>query len=105
MICINNYNLLPIVKGYMYLVSKKFMDICLVNVDNNLNKSLHPTSIIGMLWLQTHFENDQWESLSNDAVIISQENSKLLIKDVTSAGLKIQSVSEVSILDVFQKKN
>ena len=89
----------------MYLVSKKFMDICLVNVDNNLNKSLHPTSIIGMLWLQTHFENDQWEALSNNEVIISQENSKLLIKDVTSAGLKIQSVSEVSILDVFQKKN
>ena len=89
----------------MYLVSKKFMDICLVNVDDNLNKSLHPTSVIGMLWLQTHFENDQWEALSNNEVIISQENSKLLIKDVTSAGLKIQSVSEVSILDVFQKKN
>ena len=105
MICINSYNPLPIVKGYMYLVSKKFMDICLVNVDDNLNKSLHPTSVIGMLWLQTHFENDQWEALSNNEVIISQENSKLLIKDVTSAGLKIQSVSEVSILDVFQKKN
>ena len=89
----------------MYLVSKKFMDICLVNVDDNSNKSLHPTSVIGMLWLQTHFENDQWEALSNNEVIISQENSKLLIKDVTSAGLKIQSVSEVSILDVFQKKN
>ena len=89
----------------MYLVSKKFMDICLVNVDDNLNKSLHPTSVIGMLWLQTHFENDQWEALSNNEVIISQENSKLLIKDVTSAGLKIQTVSEVSILDVFQKKN
>ena len=89
----------------MYLVSKKFMDICLVNIDNNLNKSLLPTSVIGMLWLQTHFENDQWEALSNNEVIISKENSKLLIKDVTKAGLKIETVSEVSILDVFQKKN
>ena len=81
------------------------MDICLVNIDNNLNKSLHPTSAIGMLWLQTHFENNQWEALSNNAVIISEENSKLLIQDATSAGLRIKLNSGVSMLDVFQKKN
>jgi hypothetical protein len=81
------------------------MDICLVNIDNSLNKSLKPTSIIGMLWLQTHFEDNQWEALSNNQVIISKENSKLLVKDAISAGLKIKSSSGVSILDVFQKKN
>ena len=81
------------------------MDICLINIDNNSNKSLHPNTALGMLWLQTHFENDQWEALSNNAVIISKENSELLIKDATSAGLKVESVSEVSMLDVFQKKN
>ena len=81
------------------------MDICLVNIDNNLNKSLKPMSIIGMLWLQTHFENDQWEALSNNAVIISKKSSELLIKDAMSAGLNIESVSGVSMLDVFQKKN
>ena len=57
------------------------MDICLITIDNNLNKSLEPKSAIGMLWLQTHFENDQWEALSNSTVIISEENSKLLIED------------------------
>ena len=81
------------------------MDICLVNIDNNSNKSLKPTSIIGMLWLQTHFEDNQWEALSNNQVIISKENSKLLVKDAISAGLKIKSISGVSMLDVFQKKN
>ena len=81
------------------------MDICLINIDNNLNKSLKPTSVIGMLWLQTHFENNQWEALSNESVIISNENSELLIKDATSAGLNIELVSDASILDVFQKKN
>ena len=81
------------------------MDICLVNIDNNSSKFLKPTSVIGMLWLQTHFENDQWEAISNNQVIISKENSKLLVKDAVSAGLKIQSFSGVSILDVFQKKN
>ena len=80
------------------------MDICLINIDNTLNKSLKPTSIIGMLWLQTHFDNAQWEALSNNEVIISNENSKLLVEDATSAGLRIESFSEVSILDVFQKK-
>ena len=81
------------------------MDICLVNIDNNSNKSLKPTSVIGMLWLQTHFEDNQWEALSNNQVIISKENSKLLVKDAISAGLKINSFSGVSMLDVFQKKN
>ena len=81
------------------------MDISLINIDNNLNKSLKPKSIIGMLWLQTHFDNEQWEALSNDEVIISNENSKLLVQDATSAGLKIESFSDISTLDVFQKKN
>ena len=81
------------------------MDICLVNIDNNSNKSLKPTSIIGMLWLQTHFEDNQWEALSNNQVIISKENSKLLVKDAISAGLNIKSFSGVSMLDVLQKKN
>ena len=81
------------------------MDICLVNIEGNSNKSLNPTSVIGMLWLQTHFDNDQWEALSNNQVIISKENSKLLVEDAISAGLSIKSFSGVSSLDVFQKKN
>ena len=92
-------------KGLYVFSFKKLMDICLVNIDNNLNKSIEPASIIGMLWLQTHFENDQWEALSNNAVKISNENSELLVKDATSAGLTIKSFSGVSMLDVFQKKN
>ena len=77
-------------KGLYVFSFKKFMDICLVNIDNNFNKSLKPKSVIGMLWLQTHFENDQWEALSNNAVIISKENSELLVADATHAGIKIE---------------
>ena len=40
-----------------------------------------------MLWLQTHFENDQWEALSNSTVIISEENSQLLIEDARMQAL------------------
>ena len=81
------------------------MDICLITIDNNLNKSLQPKTAFGMLWLQTHFDDDQWEALSNSTVIISEENSKLLIEDATDAGLKIKCFSDISMLDVFPKNN
>ena len=81
------------------------MDIFLITIDNHKNKSLQPKTAIGMLWLQTHFENDQWEALANSTVIISEENSKLLIEDATNAGLNIKCFSDISMLDVFQKNN
>ena len=77
----------------------------MITIDNNLNKSIEPQSAIGMLWLQTHFENNQWEALSNSTVIISEENSKLLIEDATNPGLNIKCFSDISILDVFPKNN
>ena len=92
-------------KGLYVFSFKNFMDICLVNIDNNFNKSLRPKSIVGMLWLQTHFDNEQWDAISNNEVIISNENSKLLVHDASRAGLKIESLSDISTLDVFQKKN
>ena len=81
------------------------MDICLININNNLNKTLHPTSALGMLWLQTHFDDNQWEALANNAAIISEENSELLIEDATSAGLEIKTFSGISKLELFQKNN
>jgi len=81
------------------------MDICIANIDNQSNKSLKPLSIQGMLWLQTHFDNDQWEALSDDKVIISETDSKLLIEDANLAGVRIESISDISILDVLPKTN
>ena len=81
------------------------MDICITNVDNQSNKSLRPLSIHGMLWLQTHFEDEQWEALSENKVIISASDSELLIEDANLAGVKIESMSGISILDVLQKTN
>ena len=89
----------------MFSSKIKLMDIRLVTIDNKLNKSLQPQTAIGMLWLQTHFENNQWEALSNSTVIISEENSKLLIEDATNAGLNIKCFSDISMLDVFPKNN
>ena len=81
------------------------MDICLSNVDNKFNKSITPSSVHGMLWLQTHFEDEQWEALSESRVIISENDAKLLRQDADLAGLKVENISEVSILDVLPKTN
>ena len=81
------------------------MDICITSVDNKSNKSLTPLSIHGMLWLQTHFENDQWEALSNNKVIISEIDSKLLIEDANLAGITVELMSDISIMDVLPKTN
>ncbi len=81
------------------------MDICITNVDNKSNKSLRPLNIHGMLWLQTHFENDQWEALSHNKVIISEIDSELLIEDANLAGVTVELMSDISIMDVLPKTN
>ena len=81
------------------------MDISLTNLDNNLNKSLVPTSIHGMLWLQTHFQDIQWEALSEGRVILSEEDAKLLKEDAELAAIRVEFMSDLSILDVLTKTN
>ena len=81
------------------------MDIRLTKVDNKSNKLLTPSSIHGMLWLQTHFENDEWKALSENKVLISDADSHNLITDAKSAGLIVEIISDVSILDVLPKSN
>ena len=38
-------------------------------------------------------------------VIISEENSQLLIEDAKNAGLNVACFSDISMLDVFPKNN
>ncbi len=87
------------------MLKNYLMDICITNVDNKSNKSLRPLNIHGMLWLQTHFENDQWEALSHNKVIISEIDSKLLIEDANLAGITVELMSDISIMDVLPKTN
>tara|TARA_Y100000589_G_C26582391_1_gene398902 strand:- start:136 stop:312 length:177 start_codon:yes stop_codon:yes gene_type:complete len=58
-----------------------------------------------MLWLQTHFENSQWEAIAEDRILISEKDSKLLTDDAKLAGILIESMSDISILDVLPKTN
>ena len=67
------------------------MDICFINTNNKIQ--VIPSSVHGMLWLQTHFENDQWEEISSQQVVLSIEDSKLLQEDAIKSGLMLNSLT------------
>ena len=60
---------------------------------------IEPKSIHGILWLQTHFESDYWESLSNGIVMIPYKDAQMLKGDAVEAGLNVNFISSLSQLD------
>ena len=65
----------------------KQVDIQLVQIKDKV--WVVPQSIHGMLWLQTHFENDAWDALSQDAVVIPRHDAGMLVIDAQSAELMV----------------
>ena len=63
------------------------MDICLIETEANIQ--ICPKSIIGMLWLQTHFEEKHWEDLAQSNVALPSEDTQMLMKDAKAAGLQL----------------
>ena len=70
------------------------MDICLSDKRNGTQ--IEPKSVHGILWLQTHFESDHWESLSNGLVIIPSKDAEMLNEDAQKAGLNINFINSLS---------
>ena len=73
------------------------MDISLSDQRNGTQ--IEPTSVHGMLWLQTHFESEHWESLSNGAVIIPSKDAQMLGEDATHGGINVSFINSLSQLD------
>ena len=71
------------------------MDICLIETDSGTH--LRPNSVLGMLWLQTHFENEHWDALANRDISIPSQEATVLYQDAQQAGL------EVACLPTFSK--
>ena len=67
--------------------------------DKNNGTQIEPTSIHGILWLQTHFKSAHWESLSNGMVIIPTKDAQMLREDATKAGININFINSLSKLD------
>ena len=73
------------------------MDISLCDKRNGTQ--IEPTSVHGILWLQTHFESNHWESISNGLVIIPSKDAHILKKDATHAGLNVNFINSLTHLD------
>ncbi len=73
------------------------MDISFSNQRNGTQ--IEPRSVHGILWLQTHFESDHWESLSNGLVIIPTKDAQMLQEDASQAGINLNSMHSLSKLD------
>ena len=73
------------------------MDICLAEKRNGTQ--IEPMSIHGILWLQTHFETEHWESISNGLVRISTKDAQMLCEDAIKSGLNVNLINSLSQLD------
>ena len=73
------------------------MDISLSDKRNGTQ--LEPKSVHGILWLQTHFESEHWESISNGLVIIPSEDAEMLGEDAQKAGLNVNFINSLSQID------
>ena len=71
------------------------MDICLIEKEKNIQ--ICPKSILGMFWLQTHFEEKHWENLSLSNVALPPEDTKKLSEDAKTAGLKLHFLQNLCI--------
>ena len=73
------------------------MDISLSDKRNGTQ--IEPKSVHGILWLQTHFESDHWESISNGLVIIPTTDAEMLSEDAQKAGLNVNFINSLSQID------
>ncbi len=58
---------------------------------------ISPRSIHGILWLQTHFENEEWEALADDLVKLPKQDADALYEYAKAAGLALNFIPSLSI--------
>ena len=73
------------------------MDISLS--EKRIGTQIEPKSVHGILWLQTHFESNHWESISDGLVIIPTKDAEMLGEDALEAGLSVNFINSLSHLD------
>ena len=55
----------------------------------NRGVRLMPCSVLGLLWLQTHFDDRYWEPLANGRARLDRVSADQLGADAEAAGLKV----------------
>ncbi len=75
------------------------MDLWLVETAEGTQ--LCPKSVHGMLWLQTHFENEHWEAIANNQLKIPLEDAEELFEDASEAGVMLNLLPALSVPGKF----
>ena len=73
------------------------MDISLS--EKRIGTQIQPKSVHGILWLQTHFESNHWESISDGLVIIPTKDAEMLGEDARESGLNVNFINSLSQID------
>ena len=73
------------------------MDISLIEKRNGTQ--IKPKSVHGILWLQTHFKSDHWDSISNGLAIIPTKDAEMLGEDALMADLNVNFINSLSQID------
>ncbi|MFZ9229349.1 MAG: hypothetical protein ACO24U_08335 [Prochlorococcaceae cyanobacterium] len=66
-------------------------DLALLELDGSY--LLQPRSIVGLLWLQTHFEPQSWDLICSGKVRLSAATRSALCADAKSAGLHLSCLA------------
>ena len=89
----NQFTLSPLIG----VLTRFCMDISLSEKRNGTQ--IEPKTVHGILWLQTHFESNHWEIISNGLVIIPTKDAQMLLEDATNAGLNVNFINSLSPID------
>ena len=78
-------------------INKVFMDISLSDKRNGTQ--IEPKTVHGILWLQTHFESEHWESISNGQVLVPRQDAEMLGGDAQNAGINVNFINSLIQID------
>ena len=70
--------------------SSDVMDLVATSTDVLGLFRLKATSILGTLWLQTHFADSEWDSLIRGEASFGSDCLNALVQDARSAGLSVE---------------
>jgi hypothetical protein len=72
------------------------MDLAMAGVGSSYR--LLPTSVLGLAWLQTHFETNTWELICSGAVRLQSACVEELCRDAHQAGLAVFRIPAVEMV-------
>lgn len=62
-------------------------DICVVTLRHKA--IIAPRSVVGMVWLQCHFSDETWKTLSEGSFLLNRADATEMVGDAEMAKLKV----------------